>query len=65
MYFVNSRSSPKPILEFFDFATGRRTSISVLDGESRGLAISPDRKSILYSQLDEDNAGIVVVKNFR
>ncbi len=65
MYFVNSRSSPKPILEFFDFATGRRTSISVLDGESQGLAISPDRKSILYSQLDEDNAGIVVVKNFR
>ncbi len=65
MYFVNSRSSPKPILEFFDFATGRRTSIAVLDGESQGLAISPDRKSILYSQLDEDNAGIVVVKNFR
>jgi hypothetical protein len=65
MYFVNSRSSPKPTLEFFDFATGRRTSISVLDGEPQGFAVSPDRKSILYSQLDQDNEEIMVVKNFR
>jgi Tol biopolymer transport system component/DNA-binding winged helix-turn-helix (wHTH) protein len=65
MYFVNSRSSPKPTLEFFDFATARRTSISALDGETQGLAVSPDRKSILYSQLDLDNQAIVVVKNFR
>jgi dipeptidyl aminopeptidase/acylaminoacyl peptidase len=65
MYFINSRSSPKPILEFVDFATGRRTSISALDGEPQGLAVSPDRKSILYSQLGLDNQVIVVVKNFR
>jgi Tol biopolymer transport system component/DNA-binding winged helix-turn-helix (wHTH) protein len=65
MYFVNSRSSPKPSLEFFDFATGRRTLISALDGQTEGLAVSPDRKSILYSQSDQDNAGIVLVKNFR
>jgi hypothetical protein len=65
MYFLDSRSSPQPILEFFDFATGRRTSISALDGEPQGLAISPDRKSILYSQMDQNNEGIMVVKNFR
>ena len=65
MYFLDSRSSPKPILEFFDFATGRRTSISALDGEPQGLAVSPDRKSILYSQMDQNNEGIMVVKNFR
>ena len=64
MYFVSSRSRPKPILEFFDFATARRTSISALDGETQGLAVSPDGKSILYAQLDLDNQGIVVVKNF-
>jgi len=64
MYFVSSRSRPKPILEFFDFATGRRTSISALDGQTQGLAVSPDRKSILYAQLDLDNQVIVVVKNF-
>ena len=64
MYFVSSRSSPKPILEFFDFATAGRTSISALDGETQGLAVSPDRKSILYAQLDLDNQVIVVVKNF-
>jgi Tol biopolymer transport system component/DNA-binding winged helix-turn-helix (wHTH) protein len=65
MYFLDSRSSPQPILEFFDFATGRRTSISALDGEPQGLAVSPDRKSILYSQMDQNNEGIMVVKNFR
>lgn len=64
MYFVNSRSSPKPILEFFDFATAGRTSISALDGQTQGLAVSPDRKSILYAQLDLDNEVIVLVKNF-
>ena len=64
MYFVSSRSSSKPILEFFDFATARRTSISALDGETQGLAVSPDQKSILYAQLDLDNQAIVVVKNF-
>jgi Tol biopolymer transport system component/DNA-binding winged helix-turn-helix (wHTH) protein len=64
MYFVSSRSRPKPILEFFDFATARRTSISTLDGETQGLAVSPDGKSILYAQLDLDNQRIVVVKNF-
>src|SRR5436190_728195 len=64
MYFVSSRSSPKAILEFFDFATAGRTSISALDGETQGLAVSPDRKSILYAQLDLDNQVIVVVKNF-
>jgi Tol biopolymer transport system component/DNA-binding winged helix-turn-helix (wHTH) protein len=65
MYFVNSRSSPKPTLEFFDFATGRRNTISALDGQSEGLAVSPDRKSVVYSQVDQDNEGIMVVKNFR
>jgi hypothetical protein len=52
-------------LEFFDFATRRRTSISALHGEPQGLAVSPDRKSILYSQSDQNNEGIMVVKNFR
>jgi hypothetical protein len=65
MYFVSSRGSPKPILEFLDFATARKTFISALDGEAQGLAVSPDRKSILYAQVDLDNQGIVVVKNFR
>ena len=64
MYFVNSRSSPKPILEFLDFASGKRTSISALDGEPEGLAVSPDRKSVVYSQVDQHNEGIMVVKNF-
>jgi len=65
MYFLDSRSSPQAILEFFDFATLRRTSISALDGEPQGLAISPNRKSILYSQMDQNNESIMVVKNFR
>ncbi len=65
MYFVNSRNSPKPTLEFFDFATGRRNTISALDGQSQGLTVSPDRKSVVYSQVDQDNEGIMVVKNFR
>ena len=65
MYFVSSQSSRNPTLEFLEFTTGRRSSISTLDGRVEGLAVSPDRKSILYSQLDQDIEEIVVVKNFR
>jgi Tol biopolymer transport system component len=64
MYFVNHRSSPKPALEFLDFATGTRSVVSTLDTTYEGLAVSPDGRSVLYAQSDQDTEQIVVVKNF-
>ena len=59
----------KPGIDFFDFTTHSTTR--VFDLESRpasgapGLAVSPDRKSILYTQLDALNNDIILVENFR
>jgi len=59
----------KPGINFFDIATHRTTR--VFDLESRpawgapGLAISSDKKTILYTQLDALNSDIILVDNFR
>jgi len=59
----------KPGINFFDIATHRTTR--VFDLESRptwgapGLAISSDKKTILYTQLDALNSDIMLVENFR
>ena len=58
----------KPGINFFDIATHRTTR--VLDLENRpawgvqGLAISSDKKTILYTQLDALNSDIILVGNF-
>jgi Tol biopolymer transport system component/DNA-binding winged helix-turn-helix (wHTH) protein len=53
-------------LNFFDFATGKRTSIYASDKPLvMGLAVSPDGKSILYPQIDIAESSIMLVKNFR
>jgi Tol biopolymer transport system component/DNA-binding winged helix-turn-helix (wHTH) protein len=53
-------------LKFFDFATGKRTSVYASEKPlRRGLAISPDGKSILYPQIDVAESSIMLLKNFR
>jgi Tol biopolymer transport system component/DNA-binding winged helix-turn-helix (wHTH) protein len=54
-------------IKFFDFASGKTISIFALEkpvGDAGGLALSPDGKSLLYTQSDWD-AYIKLVKNFR
>ncbi len=59
----------KPGINFFDLATHRITRVFDLENrparEAPGLAISPDKKTILYAQLDALNSDILLVENFR
>lgn len=59
----------KPGINFFDIATHRITRVFNLENppakEAPGLAISPDKKTILYTQLDGLNSDITLVENFR
>jgi eukaryotic-like serine/threonine-protein kinase len=67
MYFLNVTVTPNK-LEFLDFATREITPILTLEKPAPpfgGLAISPDRKALLYSQIDEDDSYIMLVKNFQ
>ena len=67
IYFLNISATPNR-LEFLDFATGGITPIWTLEKPAPpfgGLALSPDRKALLYCQIDQDDSYLMLVKNFR
>ncbi len=59
----------KPGIAFFDFTTHRTTRVFDLENrpaiEAPGLAVSSDKKTILYTQLDTLSSDIILVENFR
>jgi len=67
IYYLDTTA--KPGINFFD--TGSRRVTRVFDLESQpawgapGLAISPDKKTVLYTQMDALNSDIILVENFR
>jgi WD40 repeat protein len=67
IYYLDMRT--KPVIAFFDLTTHRTTPVFDLENpparEAPGLAVSPDKKTILYTQLDSLNSDIILVENFR
>ena len=70
VYFV--RAGPANIwpaadtaLEYLDFATGKiKLLVPKILGWSLGLTLSPDGRSLLYSQTDAFGADLILVENF-
>jgi dipeptidyl aminopeptidase/acylaminoacyl peptidase len=55
-------------VRFLDFATGKNremASIKELAGGFGGLAVSPDRKTILFAAATRTGSNVMVVENFR
>jgi Tol biopolymer transport system component/DNA-binding winged helix-turn-helix (wHTH) protein len=51
---------------FFDFLTRKTREIFKADKDlDEGMSISPDGRYMLYTQIDENNANIMLVNNFR
>jgi hypothetical protein len=51
---------------FFDFATRKTREVFKADTDlAEGMSISPDGRYTLYSQIDANNADIMLVNNFR
>jgi Tol biopolymer transport system component/DNA-binding winged helix-turn-helix (wHTH) protein len=66
IYFLDSSIRTNATVKFFDFATGKKISISTSDKPpSPGLALSPDGRSILYVQNELAESSIMLVKNFQ
>ena len=59
----------RPILEFFDFAVGDTPRVAVFErpisARVWGLAVSPDRRWILFTQIDQSNSDIMLMRDFR
>jgi hypothetical protein len=70
---LESKTQTGPVIEFFHFATGRRTRVARLPKEPgayyrstyRALSITADARWIAWDQLDRYESDIRLVENFR
>jgi hypothetical protein len=60
-------SSPqKTSIDFFEYATGKRTTLFKVGKRSWiGMALSPDQRSLLYSVIDTAGANFMHVDRFQ
>jgi len=68
LYFINPEAKDGVAMEFFDFATRKVRQVGKLgkgDIGPHGIAVSPDRRQILYVQGDNSGEDIMLVENFR
>jgi hypothetical protein len=53
-------------LEFLNFTTGKTQTIASVDGlPGEGMAVSPDRRFLLYSRSPEPDSDLMLVENFQ
>ena len=65
IYYINQPSG-EARLQFFDFTTGRSTTVAHNLGEVRlALTASADGRTILYSRVDSSVDDLMLVENFR
>jgi hypothetical protein len=63
--YFSPQDNPRSIC-FYDFTTKRTREVFRTDKDlAAGMSISPDRRYLLYSQIDESNSDIMFVNNFR
>jgi Tol biopolymer transport system component len=67
IYYLDTTT--KPAIAFLDITTNRITPVFDLENgpveDAPGLAVSPDKKTILYTQLDTSYSDILLVENFQ
>jgi Tol biopolymer transport system component len=68
IYFLDG-DPPRPGIHFLDFASGRTNRLADIAGRPEpwggGLALSPDGRSLLFSQRDEIASDIMLIEGFR
>ena len=69
IYFLSPRAERVPTIEFFSLATARTTHVATPDREppqfTPTLAVSPDERWILYTQVDRRDNDLTLVQNYR
>ena len=70
IYFVNPERAAGPGVDFLDFASGRIHRVVDLTGRpAAGFggrpAVSPDGRSLLFTQIDDVKSDLMLVENFR
>jgi hypothetical protein len=66
IFFIPSDSTGGRSVQFLSFATGNVVRVATIQKPVYvGLAVSPDGRSILYSQIDQAGSDLMLVENFR
>jgi hypothetical protein len=72
LYFYDEEHAGEPegpwLLKFFEFATATKHVVARLGGRpllGHRPAVSPDRRSFLYAQLDLNETDVMLVEGFR
>jgi eukaryotic-like serine/threonine-protein kinase len=66
VYFLDHAKLPPTTVNFFEFATHKTAHIATLDKPlGWGLALAPDRRSLLLVEAEFEQSNIMLVKNFR
>jgi serine/threonine protein kinase len=67
IYFIPTQSGSKgSSIQFFSFATGKIKPIATIERSAGfGLAVSPNGRWILYTQVDQQGSDLMLVENFR
>jgi eukaryotic-like serine/threonine-protein kinase len=65
IYFGSSES----VIEFFNLATGKMTPVATTEKQLArwipSLAVSPDGRHLLYTQIDQQGSDLMLMENFR
>jgi hypothetical protein len=64
--YINRRADPGPVIEFYDFATEKIRTVTVIEDPPGilGFSVSPDGRWVLYVHR-ESRREIMLVENFR
>jgi hypothetical protein len=64
VYFLAVGDSPsKTSIDFFEFSTGRRTTLATVGKPWwSGIALSPDQASLLFATIDRDGSDLMLVE---
>ena len=66
IYFIPGPSFKKSSIQFLSFVTGKVKTVAPMSGWIFGsLSVSPDGRSLLYSQIDDVASDLMLVENFR
>ncbi len=66
IYFVsNTEDKRENDLSIYEFATGKTRNALTLEGRFGDMAVSRDRRTILFTKLDKVGSDLMLVENFR
>jgi Tol biopolymer transport system component len=66
IYFIPGTFGTKSSVQFLSFVTGKVKTVSPISGGTLGsLSVSPDGRTLLFSQLDDVVSDLMLVENFR